>query len=381
MAHSTLEIAQALIRCRSVTPSEGGALTYLQDLLKRAGFETHRVKFSEPDMPEIDNLFAKIGSGQPHFVFAGHTDVVPAVDETRWKHGACSGDVANGTLYGRGAVDMKGAIACFAAAALDHLASNKNRKGAISFLITGDEEGPAVNGTVKLLKWAKERGEIFDHCVVGEPTSVDAVGDTIKIGRRGSLSGTVTVAGKSGHAAYPQRAENPIRALVNILSAVQEPLDDGSYHFEKSNLEVVSVDVGNAAFNVIPGEARAKFNVRFNDNHSAESLKNELLERSRKAAGTAQFRIDWEPPSDVFVTKPGPFVDTLSASVSEVTGKKPVLSTSGGTSDARFIKDYCEVVDLGLVGQTMHQTDESTPVADLDRLTAVYRRVLDNYFK
>lgn len=380
MSHSALEIAQALIRCRSVTPSEGGALTYLQDLLKRAGFETHRVKFSEPNMPEIDNLYAKIGGGAPHFVFAGHTDVVPPGDETRWKHGAFSGDVAGGVLFGRGTVDMKGAIACFAAAALDRLAAGKI-KGTISFLVTGDEEGPAVNGTVKLLKWAKERGEKFDHCVVGEPTSVDLVGDTIKIGRRGSLSATITVAGKSGHAAYPDRAENPIRALVNILQAIQEPLDDGSHHFQKSNLEVVSVDVGNAAFNVIPGEARAKFNVRFNDNHSAASLKEELLKRSKKAAGATQFGIDWEPPSDVFVTKPGPFVDTLSVSVAEVTGKKPVLSTSGGTSDARFIKDYCEVVDLGLVGQTMHQTDESTPVADLDRLTAIYRRVLDNYFK
>ncbi len=380
MPHSALEIAQALIRCRSVTPAEGGALCYLQDLLKRAGFETHRVKFSEPGMPEIDNLYAKIGRGVPHFVFAGHTDVVPAGDETRWKHSAFSGDVANGVLFGRGAVDMKGAIACFAAAALNHLAANKNSKGSISFLITGDEEGPAVNGTVKLLQWAKARGEQFDHCVVGEPTSVDVVGDTIKIGRRGSLSGTITVAGKSGHAAYPQRAENPIRALVNILHAIQEPLDEGSWHFEKSNLEVVSVDVGNAAFNVIPGEAKARFNVRFNDNHSVASLKTELLERSKKAAGATQFRIDWEPPSDVFVTKPGPFVDTLSASVAEVTGKKPQLSTSGGTSDARFFKDYCEVVDLGLVGQTMHQVDESTPVADLDRLTAIYRKILERYF-
>ncbi len=379
MPQSALEIAQALIRCRSVTPSEGGALTYLQDLLKRAGFETHRVKFSGHQMPEIDNLFAKIGAGAPHFVFAGHTDVVPAGDETRWKHGAFSGDVANGTLYGRGAVDMKGAIACFAAAALDHIAAHKG-KGTISFLITGDEEGPAVNGTVKLLKWAQERGEKFDHCIVGEPTSVEAVGDTIKIGRRGSLSGTITVAGKSGHAAYPDRAENPIRTLVNILQAIQEPLDEGSYHFQKSNLEIVSVDVGNAAFNVIPGEAKAKFNVRFNDNHSAASLKKELLVRSGKAAGGARFEIGWEPPSDVFVTKPGPFVDVLAAAVAEVTGKKPQLSTSGGTSDARFIKDYCEVVDLGLVGQTMHQVDESTPLSDLEKLTAIYRRVLKNYF-
>jgi succinyl-diaminopimelate desuccinylase len=380
-AADPITIAQELIRCRSVTPDEGGALAYLEGLFKGAGFEVHRMTFAEPGTPAVENLFAKIGRGAPHLAFAGHTDVVPSGEEARWKHGAFSGDVADGNLFGRGAVDMKGGIAAFIAAALDFTAANEGKlKGSISFLITGDEEGPGLNGTVKLLAWAKERGEKFDHCIVGEPTSIQAVGDTIKIGRRGSLSGTLSIAGKSGHVAYPQNADNPIRLLVSILNKLQEPLDDGSWHFDRSNFEVVSVDVDNQAFNVIPGEAKAKFNVRFNDKHTPQSLKVLIEHRCREAAPAAQFRLDWEPASDSFITQPGPFVDLLSGAVAEVTGNKPALSTGGGTSDARFIKDYCPVVDLGLVGQTMHQIDEHVPVADLQRLTAIYRRVLERYF-
>ena len=377
-----VSIARELIRCRSVTPAEGGALGYLDNLLKPVGFETHRVTFAESGTPSIDNFFARLGNSSPHLVFAGHTDVVPAGDEARWRHGAFSGDIADGKLYGRGAVDMKGAIACFAAAALDYISAGKNQlAGSISFLITGDEEGPAVNGTVKLLAWAKERGEKFDHCIVGEPTSVQTLGDTIKIGRRGSLSGTVTVSGKAGHVAYPHNADNPIRVLVAMLNKLHEPLDDGSWHFDRSNFEVVSVDVGNQAFNVIPGEAKAKFNIRFNDKHTPKSLKDLIEHRCREAAPSAQFKFDWEPASDSFITKPGPFVDLVSSAVADVTGKKPSLSTGGGTSDARFIKDYCPVVDFGLVGQTMHQIDEHAPVADLQQLTAIYRRVLERYFQ
>jgi succinyl-diaminopimelate desuccinylase len=376
-----IAIAQALIRCRSVTPEEGGALSYLEGLFKGAGFDVHRVTFEAPGTPPVENLFAKIGSGAPHLAFAGHTDVVPPGNEERWKHGAFSGDVADGNLYGRGAVDMKGGIAAFAAAALEYAGANKGKlKGSISFLITGDEEGPGVNGTVKLLAWAKERGETFDHCIVGEPTSVEKVGDTIKIGRRGSLSGTLSVAGKAGHVAYPQNADNPIRQLVNMLNELQKPLDDGSYYFDQSNFEVVSVDVGNQAFNVIPSDAKAKFNVRFNDRHTPQSLKELIKERCRAAAPGAKFSLDWEPASDSFITKPGPFVDLLSGAVAEVAGRKPALSTGGGTSDARFIKDYCPVVDLGLVGQTMHQIDEQVPVADLEKLTAIYRKVIERYF-
>jgi succinyl-diaminopimelate desuccinylase len=374
-------IAQSLIRCRSVTPAEGGALRFLERLFKDAGFEAHRVTFDAPGTPSVENLFAKIGSGAPHLAFAGHTDVVPPGDETRWKHGAFSGEVKDGVLYGRGAVDMKGGIAAFAAAALDYAKAGKGKlKGTISFLITGDEEGPGVNGTVKLLAWAKERGEVFDHCIVGEPTSVGSLGDTIKIGRRGSLSGTLTIAGKSGHVAYPHNADNPIRTLIAILNKLQEPLDDGSWHFDRSNFEVVSLDVGNQAFNVIPGEAKAKFNVRFNDKHTPASLKTLIKNRAREAAPQAQAKFDWEPASDSFITQPGPFVDLIAGAIADVTGKKPALNTGGGTSDARFVKDYCPVVDFGLVGQTMHQIDEQVPVADLQQLAKIYRRMLERYF-
>ncbi len=374
-------IAQSLIRCRSVTPAEGGALRFLERLFKDAGFEAHRVTFDAPGTPSVENLFAKIGSGAPHLAFAGHTDVVPPGDETRWKHGAFSGEVKDGVLYGRGAVDMKGGIAAFAAAALDYAKAGKGKlKGTISFLITGDEEGPGVNGTVKLLAWAKERGEVFDHCIVGEPTSVGSLGDTIKIGRRGSLSGTLTIAGKSGHVAYPHNADNPIRTLIAILNKLQEPLDDGSWHFDRSNFEVVSLDVGNQAFNVIPGEAKAKFNVRFNDKHTPASLKTLIKSRAREAAPQVQAKFDWEPASDSFITQPGPFVDLIAGAIADVTGKKPALNTGGGTSDARFVKDYCPVVDFGLVGQTMHQIDEQVPVADLQQLAKIYRRMLERYF-
>jgi succinyl-diaminopimelate desuccinylase len=276
---------------------------------------------------------------------------------------------------------MKGAIACFIAAAAGYLAAQGKPKGSISFLITGDEEGPAVNGTVKLLRWAAERGEKFDHAIVGEPTSTKAIGDTIKIGRRGSLSGTLTVIGKQGHAAYPQQAENPIRSLVSMIARLQEPLDDGSRHFEPSNFEAVSVDVGNPAFNVIPGEATARFNARFNDRHTADSLKVLIERRCREAAPGARVRLEWEPASDWFLTKPGPFVDLVAAVIADVTGKKPELSTAGGTSDARFIKDHCPVAELGLAGTTMHKVDECASLDDIESLTRIYQAVLEDYFR
>jgi succinyl-diaminopimelate desuccinylase len=372
-----VEIAQALIRCRSVTPAEGGAQALLADMLKRGGFEVHRVKFSAPGTPDVDNLFAKIGSGSPHLAFAGHTDVVPPGDESRWTHPPFAGEIKDGVLYGRGAVDMKGAIASFVAAALDH----GKPKGTISLLITGDEEGPGVNGTKKLLEWAKARGEKFDACVVGEPTSVGRVGDTIKIGRRGSLSATLTVTGKQGHAAYPQRADNPVRALLRMLNALTEPLDQGTAHFEPSNLEITSIDVGNPAFNVIPAEAKARFNARFNDRFTAASLQKLIEERLAKAASGARYKLEYEPASESYLTKPGPFVALVQKSVAEAAGVEAKPSTSGGTSDARFVKDYCAVVDLGLGGGSMHATDESVPVEDLRTLQKIYGRILKNYFK
>jgi succinyl-diaminopimelate desuccinylase len=382
-AADPITIARDLVRCRSVTPAEGGALGYLEGVLKDAGFEVHRKTFSAPGTAEIDNLYARIGSHAPHLVFAGHTDVVPTGEETAWTHPPFEGRIAAGVLFGRGAVDMKGAVACKLAAALDHLAALGGKpRGSISFLITGDEEGVAINGTVKLLQWADERGEKFDHCILGEPGNRTEIGDTIKLGRRGSLNGTLIVSGREGHVAYPQLADNPIRALVKLMSALDaEPLDRGSTLFDPSNLEFTSVDVGNETVNLIPGEARARFNIRYNDCHTRDTLKALVERRAAAASGGARWRIDWASSNaDVFVTSPSPFTELVVAAVSEVTGRKPQLSTSGGTSDARFIKDYCPVVEFGLVGRTMHQVDERVPVADLMMLTAVYRRILDKYF-
>jgi succinyl-diaminopimelate desuccinylase len=308
---------------------------------------------------------------------------VASGDEKLWTHPPFAGEVADGKLYGRGAVDMKGAIACFAAAALDHLATNSGKpKGSISFLITGDEEGIAVNGTPKLLPWAAERGETFDHCVLGEPSNDAALGDMIKIGRRGSLNGSLIVMGRQGHVAYPQRADNPIRGIVSLISAVlAEPLDGGSAHFDPSNLEFTSIDVGNRTVNLIPAEARARFNIRYNDNHTLASLRQLIETRLAAAAGDrVRWRVEFEPSnSDVFLTKPGPFVDLVAAVAARVTGRTPVLSTTGGTSDARFIKNYCPVVEFGLVGQLAHHVDEHVPIADLEKLTAIYREVLAAY--
>jgi succinyl-diaminopimelate desuccinylase len=383
-----LSIARDLIRCPSVTPADAGALGVLEKALTAAGFMCHRLTFSEPGTADVDNLYARIGTDGPHITFAGHTDVVPPGDESAWSVGAFSGEVKDGFLHGRGAVDMKGGIACSVAAVLEHLAANDDKpradgKGSISFLITGDEEDVSINGTIKLLKWAAERGEKFDHCVLGEPSNVETLGDTIKVGRRGSQSGTLYVDGMQGHVAYPHRAANPVPDISRLIVAISdEPLDHGSAQFQASNLEFTSVDVGNTASNVIPGQARAKFNIRYNDNHSQASLRELVETRLTKACGNRiRARIIWEPSnSNVFVTKPGPFTELAVSAIEDVTGRKPELSTSGGTSDARFISSYCPVIEFGLVGQTMHQIDERVPVVDLEKLTQVYRGILARYF-
>lgn len=383
MTSDPVAIARDLVRCRSVTPEDGGALGVLQNLLAQAGFAVHRTVFAEPGTAPIDNLYARIGASQPNLVFAGHTDVVPPGSETAWSHPPFAGEVSGDMLYGRGAVDMKGGIAAFVAATLDYLEANGGKpKGSISLLITGDEESVAVNGTVKLLQWAAERGEKFDHCILGEPSNVEVMGDTVKAGRRGSLNGTLTVSGRSGHVAYPERADNPIRGLITLMTALQAPLDQGSEQFGPSNLEFTTVDVGNPTVNVIPSEARARFNIRYNDRHSQTSLKTLIEHRAEAAAaGRVRYVFEWMPSNaDVFVTKPGPFTDLAVAAIADVTGRKPELSTGGGTSDARFIKDYCPVLEFGLVGQTMHQIDERTPVKDLITLTAAYRRIIERYF-
>jgi succinyl-diaminopimelate desuccinylase len=382
--NDALSIAQALIRCPSVTPADAGALGVLESLLKAHGFTTHRVTFSEAGTPDVDNLYARLGSEAPHITFAGHTDVVPPGDEAAWSHGAFSGEVKDGYLYGRGAVDMKGGIACSVAAVLQYLADHDGKpKGSISFLITGDEEAASINGTVKLLKWIADRGEKFDHCVLGEPSNQQEMGDCIKIGRRGSQSGTLHVEGLQGHVAYPHRASNPVPDISRLIVAISdEPLDHGSAQFQPSNLEFVSVDVGNSAFNVIPGQARATFNIRYNDLHTQASLRELVETRLTKACGNRiKARIAWEPSnSNVFVTKPGAFTDLAVSAIEEVTGRKPDLSTTGGTSDARFIASYCPVIEFGLLGQTMHQIDERASVKDMEVLTRVYRGILDRYF-
>ncbi|MEL7526467.1 MAG: succinyl-diaminopimelate desuccinylase [Pseudomonadota bacterium] len=384
MPSNVVSIAQDLIRCPSVTPAEGGALARLEELLAEAGFSVSRVVFTDEDTPDVENLFATIGSGHPHFVFAGHTDVVPAGALDDWSHGPFSADISAGVLYGRGAVDMKGAVAAFAAAAREFLnAHGPDFGGAISFLITGDEEGPAVNGTVKLLEWAEKQGHSFDACIVGEPTNPNALGDAIKVGRRGSLSGTITVSGTQGHAAYPHLADNPIPGLVRLLTALDAlELDAGNDRFQPSNLEIVTVDVGNPAFNVIPAHAQARFNIRYNDEWSLDGLKVKIQE-TLDAVSLGGLKLDLEfkrDASESFLTKDEALIETLGAAVEAETGRRPELSTGGGTSDARFIKDFCPVVEFGLVGQTMHKVDECVSLEDLEDLTAIYIRFLVSYF-
>jgi succinyl-diaminopimelate desuccinylase len=379
-----VSLTRDLLRCPSVTPAEGGALALLEARLEAAGFTVSRMVFRDETTPDVENLFATIGSGAPHFVFAGHTDVVPAGDADAWAHPPFSGEIVDGVLFGRGAVDMKGGIAAFAAAALAFIEAHGGKMpGTLSFLITGDEEGPAINGTVKLLDWAKAQGHSFDACIVGEPTNPDALGDAIKVGRRGSLTGTVTVTGVQGHVAYPHLAKNPVPDLLSLLGALQAlTLDAGNERFQPSNLEITTIDIGNTATNVIPRQAQARFNVRFNDTWSVESLRTKLRQALSDVTGLS---CDWSlafapDSSDSFLTHDAALIDALSEAVEAETGRRPELSTGGGTSDARFIKNYCPVVEFGLVGQTMHKVDERVATADLDRLAAIYRRFLDRYF-
>ncbi|WP_119257509.1 succinyl-diaminopimelate desuccinylase [Shinella zoogloeoides] len=386
-----IENLATLIRCPSVTPAEGGALTALAAMLEPLGFTVERMVASEPGMPDIENLYARIGTEGPHLMFAGHTDVVPVGDAAAWTHDPFGAEISGGEMFGRGAVDMKGGIACFVAAVARHIERNGPPKGSVSFLITGDEEGPAVNGTSKLLQWAAERGERWDACLVGEPTNPDQLGDMIKIGRRGSVSGTLTVRGVQGHAAYPHLADNAVRGVIALTDALMHPpFDAGTENFQPSNLEVTTIDVGNRATNVVPAEASASFNIRFNDAWTAETVMAEIVRRLDAAArdeklrpGRAPVRYDikWaERPSHVFLTRNNQLIASLSGAVEAVTGRAPKLSTTGGTSDARFIKDYCPVVEFGLVGQTMHMVDERVAVADLETLTVIYETFIARWF-
>ena len=367
-----LPLAQALIRRPSVTPADAGALDVLEAVLKELGFTTHRLPFGD-----IDNLYARLGTAAPHFCFAGHTDVVPVGEG--WKEEPFAADVKDGVLYGRGAADMKSAIAAFVAAVARH----RNPKGSISLLITGDEEGAAVNGTVKLLEWLKAKGETIDHCVVGEPTSVSCTGDTLKIGRRGSINFQVLVKGVQGHVGYPQKAKNPIPVLAEVVTQLAgHRLDKGTEHFDPSTLAFTTLDVGNAATNVIPGEARAAFNIRFNDKHTPDSLTNWVNDRVAQVARQfgCEITVTGKTSGVAFLTAPGKFTQLVSDTVAGVTGQSPFFSTSGGTSDARFIKDMCPVVELGLAGGTMHKADECVPVAEIAALTEIYAALLAAYF-
>lgn len=382
---------QTLIRCPSVTPAEGGALSALEAMLAPLDFTVERMIATEPGLPDVENLYARLGTDGPHLMFAGHTDVVPVGDEASWSHPPFGAEIADGEMFGRGAVDMKGGIACFIAAVARHIEKHGAPKGSISFLITGDEEGPSVNGTEKLLKWAAEKGEHWDACLVGEPTNPDMLGDMIKIGRRGSVSGKVTVFGVQGHAAYPHLADNAVRGLLPLSAALMDPpFDAGTAEFPASNLEVTTVDVGNPATNVVPAKATFAFNIRFNDTWIADTVKAEIIRRLDAAASDQTLRPDRQPtryeitwaerPSHVFLTRNNALIGSLSAAVEAVTGKQPALSTTGGTSDARFIKDYCPVVEFGLVGQTMHMVDERVALADLETLTQIYGTFLTRWF-
>jgi succinyl-diaminopimelate desuccinylase len=382
----------ALIRCPSVTPAEGGVLGALADMLRPLGFAIERPVFSEDGTPDIENLYARRSGNGRHLMFAGHTDVVPPGDEAAWSHPPFSAAIHNGEMYGRGAVDMKGGIACFVAAVARHVEAGRTLNGSVSLVITGDEEGPAVNGTVKLLEWAAAKGETWDAAIVGEPTNPERLGDMIKIGRRGSISGVVTVQGRQGHAAYPDLADNPVRGLMTLADALLLPaLDAGTADFQPTNLEITSFDVGNPAVNVIAAKAELAFNIRFNDSWTVETLQAEIHDRLDAASQRTTWRsgreepiayeLAWrDRPSHVFLTRDDTLIEALSASVAAVTGQTPGLSTSGGTSDARFIKDYCPVVEFGLVGKTMHMVDERVALADLETLTDIYGKFLEDWF-
>lgn len=373
-----VEASQALIRCPSVTPEEGGALTWLQEQLEALGFSCWRLPFSDENTPDVDNLFARIGDDSPHICFAGHTDVVPTGDEAFWTHPPFDGVIDDGVLHGRGAVDMKGNVACWLSAAASYLAAHKDElPGSISLLITGDEEGPSINGVRKVLQWMEENDQVPDFCIVGEPSCTEQIGDVVKNGRRGSLNGVLTVRGIQGHSAYPEKANNPILVLARIVDAIMsDPLDHGTSHFQPSTLQVTSFDVGNPATNVIPAEAVARFNVRYNTEHTARSIEQFVRER----CGDADYSLDIFVSGESFVTQPGPELDVIISGIKQATNIDPELSTGGGTSDARFIKNYCPVVEFGLVNKTIHAVDERVELADLHTLTRVYRAILDRYF-
>lgn len=369
-----ISLSQALIRRESVTPDKGDALDLLAAHLEELGFTCNKLVFEEPGTDPVPNLYARLGTAAPNFCFAGHTDVVPVGAANKWTVGPFEAEVKEGQLWGRGASDMKSAIAAFVVA-VERALGKGEVKGSISLLITGDEEGPAVNGTKKVLDWLNERGEKIDLCLVGEPTNPQELGQMVKVGRRGSLHGVITVHGTQGHVAYPQVAHNPIPDMVKLLAELdKDPLDTGNDRFQPSNLEIVNVHVGNESHNVIPADAKARFNVRFNNEFTPDGLKAELSKRLERAG--VDYEIDWWLSGDSFLTEEGPLSDAVVEAVEHHTGRRPELSTTGGTSDARFIKDMCPVVEFGLVGATMHKIDEHVAVSDIEKLTDIYEEII-----
>ncbi len=376
MTLDVLDLARDLIRRPSVTPADAGAMDVLHRALEGLGFTCRRMKFGE-----IENLYARRGTARPNLCFAGHTDVVPVGDAAAWTSGPFAADInSDDVLIGRGAVDMKGSIAAFVAA----VAQVGDVPGSISFLITGDEEGVALDGTRKVVKALAAEGEVIDHCIVGEPSSSERLGDMIKIGRRGSVNSWITVTGKQGHVAYPHRAANPIPVMVDILSRLQaRVLDDGYEGFQPSNLEVTTFDVGNTATNIIPAEARARINIRFNPAHKGADLQAWIEGQAAEAGAGFAGRVEVTTliSGEAFLTRRGEFTDVVAQAIRETTGEEPDLSTTGGTSDARFIRDLCPVLEFGLVGQTMHAVDEQVPVSQLRALEATYATIIGRYFE
>ncbi len=383
-ASDPVSLLSMLVKCPSVTPVEGGALSALREVLEAIGFQCTRLVFSDHATPDVDNLFARIGTGSPHICFAGHTDVVPTGNVEDWSHPPFSAQIEDGFLYGRGASDMKGGIACFIAALKRFLDTKQGAfKGSISLLITGDEEGPAINGTDKVLKWMADNHHTPDHCIVGEPTSVAHVGDMIKIGRRGSISGHLVVNGIQGHVAYPHKARNPFDLMVRILERLMaEKLDDGTEHFQPSNLEITSVDTNNPAGNVIPAKVEARFNIRYNDTYDSDTISARITKICEQTAGplAQHMQLSFEVSGDSFLTQPDAFVAAVASAIVAQTGLTPEQSTGGGTSDARFITNYCPVIEFGAVAENIHGIDERANIENLETVTRIYADVLKRYF-
>jgi len=374
-----IDIAQKLIRCKSIAPKDGGALKIVEKECKAMGFKCTKLRFSEKGFDTINNLYAEIGNGKPHFSFAGHVDVVPA-NKKDWMLDPFAGIIKNNFLIGRGAVDMKSAVACFISAAKNYLNENKNFKGKISMMITTDEETYAWLGTRKIIQWLKEKKIRIDNCLVGEPTNTKILGDGIKIGRRGGFNGIVEVQGKEGHSAWPNRTVNPVSGLIKMLSNIDKKiLDKGTKHFQPSIISITSVDVGNKALNVIPAKARGSFNIRFNTLHTIKSLTKWIKKEFNKVG--LKYKLETYVSGNAFLTKPGKFSELIRKCIKKITRRTPKYTTTGGTSDARFIKDYTNVVEFGLVGETMHTNNERVSLKNLKDLTKIYKLILEEYFK